>query len=169
MTEANTVDAAYEAIRGEVGRVERLPLGRVRARDFQRYAAAAGDLNPVYLDAAAARAAGYDDVVAPAGYLTSVLEWGWGPDESELRPDGVTPATLAHASVEGLRLMGAGQELTFYQEVSDGLELVMETCVHDVALKHGESGPFLILRISRRYLDPEGRPVVECLESFIGR
>jgi len=49
------------------------------------------------------------------------------------------------------------------------LELMMETCVHDVTLKSGDSGPFLILRISRRYLDRDGRTVVECLESFIGR
>ena len=165
----NAVEVAYEAIQDHVGQVARTHVGRITARDFQRAAAATDDLNPVYFDQGAAREAGHAGVVAPPGYLTSVLEWGWGPPEQDLRPDGVVPATLANAPVEGLRLMGAGQELTFHADVVDGMELVMDAQVHDVVMKAGDSGPFLILRISRTYTDAEGACVLTCLESFIGR
>lgn len=169
MTQTHVVEVAYEAIQGHLDRETTVSLGSVRARDFQRAAAAIGDLNPVYLDDEAARAAGHLACVAPPGYLSAVLAWGWGPPEADLRPDGVVPGTLADAPVDGLRLMGAGQELTFHQDLRDGMQVQMTTRIHDVKMKEGTDGPFLILRISRSYVDEAGTPILECLESFIGK
>jgi acyl dehydratase len=42
-------------------------VGREKIREF---ALAVGDLNPLYLDASAARAAGYPDVIAPPTFAT---------------------------------------------------------------------------------------------------
>jgi len=50
-------------------------VGREKIRDF---ATAIGDFNPLYHDEAAAKAAGYDDIIAPPTFLTT-LGFKFGP------------------------------------------------------------------------------------------
>ena len=53
----------------QVGAVVARASGEVVRRDWQRWAVAVGDHNPLWFDADHARAQGYDDVVAPPLYL----------------------------------------------------------------------------------------------------
>ena len=64
------------------------------ARDFQRWAAAAGDLNPLYFDADFARAHGHPDVLMPPLFLSTRLMSV--SDPAKLRPDGI-PNSMDHA------------------------------------------------------------------------
>lgn len=163
------VERAYESARAEIGKLRVVHLGVVSVRDFQRFAYATGDENPIYLDPVAAREAGRASVVAPPLFLTSIMTWEPGPAESALRPDGAGRSELANVPLEGLRLMGAGQDLQFHADVVDGQEVSMEISVEDVELKHGASGPLLLLRLRRDYRDADGHPLVTCRETFIGR
>lgn len=171
MNAAAAVDlrASYERAREYVGHAQRVPLGLIRARDFQRLAMAVGDLAAEYFDEAAASEAGHASVVAPLMYLTAVLGWEAGPPESELLPDGNAREPLGAVPVDGLRLMGGGQQITFFEPVVGGMHVTMEVLVDDVELKEGREGPMLLLRVRRRYVDERGLLLLECHETFIGR
>jgi acyl dehydratase len=68
------------------------PLGEpssatITRKDAQRYAKAADDLNPLYFDEDAAKAAGYRTIIAPPTYLTYAT--ARDGTIADLRPDGL--------------------------------------------------------------------------------
>ena len=144
-------------------------LGRISATGFQRFAVAAGETDPVYFDDDAARAAGFAGAVAPPLFLSSVLGWGAGASDADLRPDGAASDDTAGLPLTGLRLMGAGQDIDVHAPLHDGVHVVRETSVEDVTLKEGRSGPFLIVTLLRRFLDESGTPLLTSRENFIAR
>ncbi|WP_028922656.1 FAS1-like dehydratase domain-containing protein [Pseudonocardia acaciae] len=150
-------DAAYDAIRAKVGDVTTTRIGPIRALDFQRFAVASGETPGRY------------DEHAPPLFLTSVLGWGDGPVDDELRPDGTGTEETADLPLSGLRLMGAGQELEFGEPLCDGVTVTVETSIADVQLKEGRSGRLMLLTILRAYSDESGRRLVTCRENFIAR
>ena len=164
-----TLDEVCERVRARIGTVSWEDLGRVGATEFQRFAVAAGETDPVYFDDAAARAAGSPGAIAPPLFLSSVLGWGAGAPDGALRADGTAPDDTADLPLTGLRLMGAGQDIDFHNPVHDGVRLVRETSVEDVTLKEGRSGPFLVVTLLRRFLDESGTPLLTCRENFIAR
>ena len=168
-TQSRAVEKSYAAARASIGKRHRTRLGTVTEKEFQRFAYAIGDENDVYLDAEAARAAGHQQTVAPPLFLTSLMTWEPGPPENSLRPDGAGRTELGEVPLEGLRLMGAGQDLEFHADVIDGLEVWMELSVDDVQLKSGPSGSLLLLHLLRRYFDGDERLLVTCRETFIAR
>jgi acyl dehydratase len=161
--------AAYERAQAAVGQVHELPLGRMNAKEFQRFAYATGDLNPIYTDDEAAREQGLPGAVAPPLYLSGVMGWEPGPAEADLRPDGTGRTETVGLPLEGLRLMGAGQDIELLHPVVDGMHIVAHVSLDGVELKHGRSGTLLLLRVLRRYVDGDGREVLTCRESFIAR
>src|SRR5690348_10438503 len=85
-------------------------VGREKIRE---YAAAVGETNPLHLDPAAARAAGYDDVVAPPMFAVvyqapSVMPGIFDPEV------GIDFAMLVHSGQDFRweRVVGAGEGLT---------------------------------------------------------
>jgi acyl dehydratase len=92
-------------------------VGREKVRE---YAAAVGETNPLYLDVDAARAAGYDDVVAPP--MFAVVYAGPAVVQGLFDPElGIDFAHLVHGSQE-LRwgpLVVAGDEITTTASVTD--------------------------------------------------
>ena len=165
----STFEKAHQLAEGIVGEVHTQELGYIARKDFQRYAFATGDLNPRYLDEEAARAEGLPGVVAPPLYLSGVMGWEPGPAEAELRPDGTGRTETAGLPLEGLRLMGAGQDIELLHPVVDGMRIVAHVSLDSVQLKQGRSGPLLLLQILRRYIDGDDREVLTCRESFIAR
>jgi acyl dehydratase len=92
-------------------------VGREKIRE---YAFAVGESNPLYLDVEAARAAGYDDVVAPPMFavvfsMPAVAQGMFDPDV------GIDFSRLVHAGqeFEWGPLVTAGDEITTTAEVSD--------------------------------------------------
>lgn len=163
------VEKAYDAATASIGWRHVIHLGVVTEKDFQRFAYAVGDENPVYLDSEAARRNERLAVVAPPLFLSAIMTWEPGPSERSLRSDGAGRAELGGVPLEGLRLMGAGQDLEFHADVVDGLDVSMELSVDDVELKRGSSGSLILLRLLRRFLDADGRLLVTCRETFIAR
>lgn len=173
----STVDAAPAADvrqlhqRGlaQVGATRREHLGVVRRRDFERFAVAAGDANPVYHDDEAARAAGHPGVIAHPVFLSAVMGWRAGPDEADLRADGSWEDGLVGSILGGLRLMGGGQDIEVRRPLADGDDVTVETEVAALDLKTTERGDLLVLTLRRRYLDAGGAEISVCTERFIGR
>jgi hypothetical protein len=102
-------------------------------------------------------------------HVSSTMGWGSGPVESELRPDGSGIDETRGLPLEGVRLMGAGQELEFHARVRDGIAVVAHTSLAGVQLKAGRSGDLLIINVSRHFTDESGKQLVTCRETFIGR
>lgn len=165
----DAVEQVYESAKADIGTRHVAHLGVVTAAHFQSFAYAVGDENPLYLDRAAAAAAGHPDVIAPPIFLTAVVGWSPGPSERLLRPDGAEEAEVGDVHLDGLRLMGAGQELEFHSDIVPGLDITMEVTVEDITLKRGASGTLMFISLLRRYHDAAERLLVTCRETFIAR
>jgi acyl dehydratase len=98
-------------------------IGREKIREF---AAAVGETNPVHLDVEAARAAGYDDVVAPP--MFAVVYAGGS----------VTPALFdPEVGIEFSMLVHGRQEFRWGRVVVAGEEITTTTTVKDISSRGG--------------------------------
>lgn len=141
-------------------------LGEVTALAFQRYAIAVGDLNPIYFDDEAARAAGYPGIVAPPNFLTSVLGWRAGPAESDLLNDG-TEAQISTPEIRGLRLMGGGHELTFGRPVRPGDVVTARRKLVDLYQREAKFGVLIFSVSEIVYTNQNEEHLVTCRETVI--
>jgi acyl dehydratase len=144
------VERLIELARAQAGQEHREDLGDIPRLLIQRFAAAIGDADPLYWDAAAARAAGYPDIIAPPTLLTSIRGWRGGPLEDELRPDGSVPETEVY--LPGVRRMGAGQAIEFVTPTHPGDHISVVERVVDAYAKDGRSGPLVFLETESEYL-----------------
>jgi acyl dehydratase len=159
----------YEELKRHVGKSQRTDLGIVRTHDFQRFAIASGNLNPIFFDDGAAKAAGYPSTIAPPLMLSAVLGWQAGPPNDSLRPDGTMGEEFAFVPLEGMRVMGGGQDLDFHAPVTDGMRISMEMRLDGVDLKQGKSGQLILIHLTQVYRDADDKPLVTCRETFIAR
>lgn len=165
----DAVERVYETAKADIGKRHMTHLGVVTSAHFQSFAYAVRDENPVYFDRAVASAAGCSDVIAPPVFLTAVVAWSPGPSERLLRPDGAESAEVGGVHLDGLRLMGAGQDLEFHSEIVPGLDITMDVTVEDITLKRGASGTLMFVSLLRRYHDAADQLLVTCRETFIAR
>ena len=142
--------------------------GTVTARDIHRFAIACGDDDPAYRSSEAAHAAGFAAIPAPPMMLTSTIEWGAGPPLDELRQDGSGVGRESWLPLEGMRLMGGGQDVTFHADVLAETEFVGEVVLEDVQRKDGRS-PLLLLTITTEYRTATGEALATCRETLIAR
>ena len=92
-------------------------VGREKIREF---AAAVGETNPLHLDVETARAAGYDDVVAPP--MFAVVYAGPSQTPALFDPEvGIVFAMLVHGRQEFRweRVIVAGEEITTTNTITD--------------------------------------------------
>jgi acyl dehydratase len=164
-----SIPALSEQLKPYIGKSERMDLGVMRKEAFQRFAISADNLNPVFFEPEAARAAGYSDTIAHPIFLSSVRNWQAGPPQDSLRPDGTTSHEFAFLPLEGLRIMGGGQDLEFHAPVTDGVRVSMELRLDGIELKQGRSGDLLLIKITQIYRDEAEQPLVTCRETFIAR
>ena len=129
--------------------------GRADRRDFARFALACGEDDP--------------GDVAPPLYLPSVIEWGAGPPLRELREDGTGAAHDDFLPLEGLRLMGGGQELELGDDVVHGTEFTARPTLEDATLREGRSGPLLLIRVRTEFRATDGRLLLTRRETLLAR
>lgn len=120
-----------------------LERGRLRL-----FAKAIGLVEPVYVDVAAARAAGHPDLPAPPTFLAALqhevprpLAW--------LEDLGVDPARVLHGE----------QSFTYHQMAYAGQELTMTGHISDYAAKKG--GAMELLTRHFQVTDTNGAPIAE--------
>ncbi|WP_406429924.1 MaoC family dehydratase N-terminal domain-containing protein [Streptomyces sp. NBC_01589] len=149
----------YDQTQPRTGAVlSRRSLGTLDAVTIGRYALTIGAADPVHYDAAAARSAGYADVVAPPNMLAAIVEWGIGTPEAQLQPDG-TPGSsdtpLGDGDL-GLRVMGAGEEMELFTPVTAGTEVVLESVLEAVTPKQTRAGTCVFVTTVNTFMSAEG-------------
>jgi acyl dehydratase len=141
VTESLIPDRAFAA----VGQEFRRATGTTYKQEFQRWAAAVGDHNPLYFDEAFARHMGYRDVIAPPMYLSYITAGVMTFDS--LTPDGRHSG--ANASDVRLpacpRRMAGGEEWTFHGPIYDLDPILSVRTLHGIEQKQGRSGSFVLL------------------------
>jgi acyl dehydratase len=139
-TEESLITPEARAMIGrEVGRQAAV----VYPKEAQRFAAAVGDLNPLYFDDDAARAQGYDGVIAPPMFLPHVLH-GVSRLES-LREDGVPQQGGSDIPLPVQRLMAGGEEYEFSAPLYAGDRITATTHIQNIEEKSGRTGRFVLI------------------------
>jgi acyl dehydratase len=151
--------------RALIGQVSEERSGTVYKKEFQRWAAAVGDLNPLYFDDEAARAAGYREAVMPPMFLSQVLNNVTFLDS--LRPDGISGDRILLPLPE--RRMAGGEETFFYQPVYPGDVLTSRRTLADLTEKRGRSGAFVLVTWEVTYHNQDGDLVAKSTTSMIAR
>ena len=151
----------------QVGQEVAAPVtAAITAKEAQRYAQAVGDLNPLYFDEAAARAAGYRTLVVPPTFVQYALVQGRPLDS--VRVDGlfVGPKPLKLA-VE--RTMFGGEEWDFVAPVYVGDTITGVTRLAGLDEKAGSKGPFVRVTRETTYTNQDGTVVARTRQIGIAR
>ena len=150
-----------------VGRVEGEPFtAEVTATGAQRYAQAVGDLNPIYFDDSAARAAGYRGMVAPPTYVPYALVRG--RPLSETREDGLFRGGSS-LRLKVQRTMFGGEEWDFLAPVHIGDRITGTTRLAELDEKNGSKGPFVRITRETTFTNHEGEVVARTRQIGIAR
>jgi acyl dehydratase len=124
---------------------------------IREFARGIGETNPLYFDSEAARAAGYDDVVAPPTYPIAFMAESMNADlffELDLNMP-----TLVHG----------GQEFEYYRPVVGGEELALKGRIADIWEKTGRSGTLDFVVMEATAHDKRGDPVYTSRITLISR
>jgi len=151
-----------------VGTVAATATGEVIRRDWQRWAAAVGDDNPLWFDPGHARANGYRDVICPPLYLQYAI---LGVSSlSGLRPDGSSGAVSGSlAFPKAPRRMAGGESTTFHLPAYHRDEIEMVRTIESVVEKEGRSGRFVLVTWHTVYRNQHDELLAEASTSMIAR
>ena len=151
-----------------VGTVAATATGEVIRRDWQRWAAAVGDDNPLWFDPDYARANGYRDAICPPLYLQYTI-LGVAP-LSSLRPDGSSGGVSGSLSFPNApRRMAGGESTTFHLPSYHRDEIEMVRTISSIVEKDGRSGRFVLVTWHTVYRNQNRELVVEATTSMIAR
>lgn len=127
-------------------------VAREKIRDF---AVAIGDMNPVYLDPDAARAAGHPDVIAPPTFLT-VLGFRFAADGPIVDPGlGLNYALVVHGE----------QRFIAHRPVRAGDRLVSTSIIDEIK----DAGRNELLVTRTEVTDESGEPVATLYSTIVSR
>lgn len=151
-----------------VGTVAASAVGEVNRRDWQRWAAAVGDHNPLWFDADYAMANGFRDVTCPPLFLQYVI-LGVTPLDA-LRPDGSSGAVSGGlAFPRAPKRMAGGESFTFHLPAYHRDQIHMVRTIESIVEKHGRSGPFVLVTWHTVYHNQDRELVAEASTSMIAR
>ena len=139
----------------------------ITAKEAQRIALAADDLNPLYFDEAAARAAGYRTTLVPPIFLA----WSLAPARpvDQVRTDGLYRGEGRRVTLNVKRVMFGGEEWEFLAPVYAGDTITSETRLKSLEEKSGGSGPFVLQVTETEYTNQEGAVVARAQGRSIAR
>lgn len=151
-----------------VGSVVATATGEVIRRDWQRWAAAIDDHNPLWFDADHARAHGYRDVICPPLFLQYAI---LGVSAlGDLRPDGSSGAvTGSLAFPRAPRRMAGGESTIFHLPAYHRDEVEMVRTVESIVEKEGRSGRFVVVTWRAEYRNSDRELLAEANMSMIAR
>jgi acyl dehydratase len=159
-----------ERLKQELGNKREEYLGQITRLLVRRYALSIGDDNPLYYDEDFARDHGYDDIVAPPNMLASIVDWGVGAPEPDLRRDGTAHrGDLLAIEEEEVRVMGGGEKMHFLKPVVAGMEVTLTSELTDVSTKEGRKGLLTLLVFDNTYTDQHGNVLCVCTRTVIVR
>jgi acyl dehydratase len=151
-----------------VGTVAATATGEVNRRDWQRWAAAVGDHNPLWFDPDYARAQGYRDIICPPLYLQYAVLGVAALDG--LRPDGSSGALSGSlAFPRAPRRMAGGESTSFFGPAYHRDDIEMVRTIESVVEKHGRSGQFILVTWKTVYRNQHDELIAEATTSMIAR
>ena len=151
-----------------IGTEQARATGIVGKKQFQRWAAAVKDRNPLYFDADFARAHGYRDVAAPPLYVQYVTLGV--SDLTTLRPDGTPGGQSGDIPLPGCpRRMAGGETWKFDAPLYDGDVITAIRLVDDITEKSGRSGRFVLVTWLAAYRNADDVLMAEARSSMIAR
>jgi acyl dehydratase len=151
-----------------IGTEQARAAGIVEKKQFQRWAAAVKDRNPLYFDADFARAHGYRDVIAPPLYVQYVTLGI--TDLDALRPDGTPGGGAGDIPLPACpRRMAGGENWQFHAPLYDGDVITATRRIEDITEKSGRSGRFVLVTWLASYRNQDGELVAEARSSMIAR
>lgn len=166
----SAIEQVAERLKRDVGSKREKYLGEISHQLIRRYALSIGDDNPLYHDGDFARTHGYEDIVAPPNMLASVIDWGVGTPESDLRRDGTSYSDeTPEIEEEGVRVMGGGEKMRFHKPVVAGTEVTLTSELADVSTKEGRKGPLTLLVFDNTFTDQRGDVLCVCSRTVILR
>ena len=141
--------------RSAAGRESKAAVNEVEKGAIRRFAEALGETNPIYFEEAAARAAGYRNVVAPPTF-PSALRAG-----SDLR-EGLLLAPGKH-------LLQAEQSFDYARPIVAGDKLTVRGKILEVAQRATPSGPTEVVVIEHEGRDETGSLVYRSRQLWVVR
>jgi acyl dehydratase len=141
--------------------------GEITLKDSQRFAKAIDDLNPLYFDEAAAKAAGYRTLIAPPTYLGYVT--AQHGTLADLRIDGIYRSAGRGPQLRVKRVMFGGEEWDFLAPAYVGDTITAETRLKGLEEKDGASGPFVLMTTETTYTNQVGEVVARSRGRSIAR
>jgi acyl dehydratase len=148
--------------------VERSPVAN--------FAKAVKDNSPIYQDATAAKAAGFDAIPAPPTFPFAMLNWGVFPEEqpedNPAQPGGTSPVMKIMGGLmsKGGMILHGEQEFTYHRPISVGDVLVGEGSVVDLYEKESKGKTMTFLVTENVFKDEKtGDPVVTSRMNLIHR
>lgn len=135
------------------------PMGRASLRYF---AGAIGDDNPIYHDDDAARAAGYEGVVAPVTLVCETNQYMTGETDGH--------GYAGHSwgiEVPGTRLIRGGHEYRFHRPVYPSDVISASWVITDIAEKKSGDKAMLIVSSEARFENQDGDLLAENKETLI--
>lgn len=151
-----------------VGTVAASAIGEVNRRDWQRWAAAVGDHNPLWFDPEYARASGFRDIICPPLFLQYAV---LGVTHLEaLRPDGssgVVSGSLAFPRAP--KRMAGGESFAFHLPAYHRDEIEMVRTIESIVEKQGRSGRFVLVTWHTVYRNQNRELLAEASTSMIAR
>ena len=137
------------------------------------FAAAVGDMNPIYRDRRAARHAGFDDLPAPPTFTFADGFWGaFAEDQPEDPTGGTNPmhSVMGALHAQGALVLHGEQEFTYHRTPVVGDVLLGEGEVIDVYEKDTDAATMTFIVIRTVWTDAEsGAPVVTEQFNLIAR
>jgi acyl dehydratase len=139
----------------------------ITARDAQRYAYAVDDLNPIYFDEAAARAAGYRTLVAPPTFVGHVV----APTRSlaEVRVDGIYEGRGRSLHLRVHRVMAGGEDWDYLAPAYVGDVITAESRLYAIDQREGRTGAFVTSVVETSYTNQDGELIARCRRTGIAR
>jgi acyl dehydratase len=136
------------------------------------FAAALTDDNPIYRDAAAARAAGFTQIPAPPTYTFGMRHLGAYPDEQPPDPTGgenPMHQIMGELHAKGALVLHGEQEFEYHRPVEVGDVLSGESRIVDVYEKETGSAVMTFIVMATEWQDSQGAPVVTERFNLIAR
>jgi acyl dehydratase len=165
VTEQSLID---DESASRVGTVAATATGEANRRDWQRWAAAVGDHNPLWFEPEYARAQGYRDIICPPLYLQYAVLGVTALDG--LRPDGSSGAMSGSlAFPRAPRRMAGGESTSFLGAVYHRDEIDMVRTIESIVEKQGRSGRFVLVTWRTVYRNQGDELIAEATTSMIAR
>jgi acyl dehydratase len=140
--------------RSLIGRESEPVVHEVEKGAIRRFAEALGDPNPVHVDEAAARAAGYPALVAPATFATALT----------------SNERFRHSLDLGTRsILHSEQQFEYARPIVAGDRITVRSKVADVQERAGASGPMDVLVVEDEARDEQGALVFRTRATLILR